>query len=400
MPFRHPRALMAAAAPDRSDPSGNLTVVGVAVGAMAILALAGALLAPPETSGARGSSYSTSADGAAAAYLTLTRIGYDVRRSIEPVSVIVADPRRTALVLASPDDPPSNADRRFVRDFVRRGGVVLATGCGGAAFLSSINATMPENALAEKETFDAMSPSALTAHAPRISMAPSCPAFAPAERYVSLYGGGEFGVVRTARIGEGTVVWWAGITPLSNDGIAEAGDFDLLLNTLGPQGERTVLWDEYYHGQRRTLWSFAARTPLPWAGAQALIVGIAALVTFSRRRAPIRSRAIEPRTAPMEFINTMAGLYGRANGTAAAVSTARGRLRRLLLQRTGQSSAVPDARLAAAAAPRARADAATLGALLDASARASEDSRLPAGDALRLVRELQQAAATATDEHG
>jgi hypothetical protein len=101
----------------------------------------------------------------------------------------------------------------------------------------------------------------------------------------------------------------------------------------------------------------------------------------------------------MEFINTMASLYGRANGTAAAVSTARGRLRRLLLQRTGQPSTVPDARLAAAAAPRARADAATLGALLDASAHASADSRLPAGEAVRLVRELQQAAATATDEH-
>jgi uncharacterized protein DUF4350 len=393
MPARSAGDLMAADAPDQPNGSRDLTVVAVAVGAMAVLALAGAMLAPPETGGARGSSYSSSADGGAAAYLALARLGYDVRRSIEPVTVIAADPRSTAIVLASPDEPATNQDRRFIRDFVARGGVVLATGCGGASFLSAMpEGTAQENVFADKQTFDATFPSRLSAGAPQISMAPSCSVFAPAEPYVTLYGHQQAAVVRATRIGDGLSVWWAGPTPLANDGIGDGGNFDLLANTLGPAGARTVLWDEYYHGQRRSLWSFAARTPLPWAGAQALIVGVVAVLTFSRRRAPVRSRPIESRTAPMEFIATIAGLYRRANGTAAAVSTARGRLRRLLLQSTGQPSTVPDARLAEAAAPRARTSATALAALLTATEQASEAARLRPADALQLVQQLQRTA--------
>src|SRR5919201_5760953 len=115
---------------------------------------------------------------------------------------MTADPTSTVLVLASPDDSPTNEDRRFIRDFVRRGGVVLATGCGGASFLSRGGPSVSENGFAEKQTFDVASPSELTENAPRISMAVSCPVFTPGEHYVGAYGSREFPVVRTARIGK------------------------------------------------------------------------------------------------------------------------------------------------------------------------------------------------------
>ena len=393
MPAGAARDMTGRDAESRRDESRNVTVVIVAVTAMALLSLVGAWLAPPVSGGARGSSFSTDPDGTEAAYVTLERLGYHVERSIEPVTVIAADPSTTVLVLASPDEPASNHDRRFVREFVTRGGIVLATGCGGASFLSSEAPPTNENPFVERQTFGSTFPSVLTTGVPRISLAPSCPAFASDEPYVTVYGSEQIRAVRMTRIGDGLAVWFAGLTPLANQGIADAGNFDLVLNTIGPPGARTVLWDEYYHGQRRSLWSFAARTPLPWAGAQALVIALAAVLTFSRRRAPIRPRTVEPRTAPMEFVTTMAGLYRQANARGAAVATARGRLRRLLLQATGQPPGIADASLAAAAAPRVRGDAASLDTLLGAAARAANDPRLTAGDALTLVRQMQQTAA-------
>ena len=54
----------------------------------------------------------------------------------------------------------------------------------------------------------------------------------------------------------------------SNAHITEAGNLQLLLNVAGPPAARRILWDEHYHGHSRSLWSYAAGTPLPWLGAQ------------------------------------------------------------------------------------------------------------------------------------
>ena len=90
---------------------------------------------------------------------------------------------------------------------------------------------------------------------------------------------------------------------------------ELLVNTLGPAGTRTVLWDEFYHGHTRSFWSYLADTPFFFAILQlAAIVGVA-LFTYARRRRPIRERVLEPRTSPLEFIDTMGGLYERARAS-------------------------------------------------------------------------------------
>jgi hypothetical protein len=136
------------------------------------------------------------------------------------------------------------------------------------------------------------------------------------------------------------------------------------------------------------LWSYVGRTPLVWAGAQLALGLCLAFVSFARRRGPIRPRRDEPRTSPIEFIETMGALYERGREAGPAVSTARGRVRRLLAGRSGLSAAASDDRLAAAA-QRYGLDRAGVESLLDRARLAAEDPATSERDAVALVRELQ-----------
>jgi Domain of unknown function (DUF4350) len=82
-----------------------------------------------------GSSFSHGPDGSAAAYVTLGRLGYLVRRSSDPMSALAIDPPSTVLILADPIQGPSNADRRALQSLAAAGATVLVTGCSGVSFL-------------------------------------------------------------------------------------------------------------------------------------------------------------------------------------------------------------------------------------------------------------------------
>lgn len=362
----------------------------VLVGLLALTASAGT---GNEAVGA-GSSFSNRADGARAAYLTLRELGYQVERSHDPLTAIVAEPASTVLVLASPGVGVSDQDKRALTAFLERGGVVLATGLGGALALGSEVKAQP---LSDRERYTYHPPADvdLTAGAPAITMAPELrnPALVSYER---VYGPAHEPVVMRARIGAGQAVWWGGSTPLTNEAVGEASNFELLLNVLG-DGTRAILWDEHYHGHARSLWSYAAATPLPWLLAQSALLGLAAMLTWSRRPGPLRPRVVDPRTSPMEFVETMGGLYERAGAAAAAVETARRRLRRLLASSSGLALETPDEQLARAAAARTALDGDALSDLLGDSVRASgRDSAA----ALSVVQRLQAASAAVSAAPG
>ena len=109
-------------------------------------------------------------------------------------------------------------------------------------------------------------------------------------------------------------MWWASSAPLANGAIGRPQHVELLVNTLGPPGARTILWDEFYHGHTRSFWSYLAATPFA-SRHRCRPCG-------DRRRwrssptpgAGVRSarRVVEPRTSPLEFVDTMGGLYERA----------------------------------------------------------------------------------------
>jgi uncharacterized protein DUF4350 len=357
-----------------------------AIALVAVLTAIGALLSPPGASGLPpGSSFSKDPDGSAAAYLTLQALGYDIRRSFEPLPSLALTPAATVLVLADPREPASEQDRRMIQSFIAAGGTLLVTGCEAAAFLGAANRIVEP--IRKERTFRAEFPSPLAAGVPRIAMTSFCGSPQPGSPFLSIYSDGQASVVKAARIGAGTAIWWAANSPIGNESIDAEGHLELLLNAVGPR-TRTIVWDEFHHGQRRSLWSYSRQTPLPWLLAQLGIVAIAAAAMFVRRRLPVRPEYVESRTSPLEFVETMAGLYARAGSAHDAAIVARSRLRRLLLDATGLGANVDDERLAAAAAVRFRLDRGELARALEPG----EDARIEA-QALPLVCRLQELSA-------
>lgn len=364
---------------------------------MIALLVTAAVLAPPAAANLpAGSSFSYGADGAAAALHTLSRLGYTVRRSFDPLGALSIDPAATVLVLADPAEVPTNSDRRALQAMVAAGATALLTGCGAMPFLTGSDVTMAPADVAPR-SFTARLESPLSAHAPRITMRTDCGAWNPGSRYAILYGDEHDAAVRFTTMGSGTIVWWAGSTPLVNASIDAPGNLELLLDVAGDRG-RTILWDEFYHGQRRSLYSYARTTPLPWAVLQLALVLAVAAAMFVRRRTPIFERPVDSRASPLEFVDTMAGLYARAGTAADAVATARLRLRRLLADTTGLAPDADDWSLAVAGAARRRLDSTEIAAALEAAAAAREDT-MTARQALPLVQRLQRCAA-ALDRRG
>jgi hypothetical protein len=131
-----------------------------------------------------------------------------------------------------------------------------------------------------------------------------------------------------------------------------------------------------------------AGTPLLWGVAQCGVLAIAGILTFARRRGPVRPAYHAPRTSPVEFIDTMATLYARAGAAPAAVGTALGRVRRLMIGRAGVPVTAPDERLGAAVAVRAGGSADEILSLLGRARQAASDSELRPDTAIEIVAEL------------
>jgi len=358
------------------------------------LSIISALLAPEAAEDLpAGSSLAKGPAGSAAAYLTLQDLGYVVSRSFEPVASLAVEPASTVLIVADPAQEASASDRRAVQSLASAGATVIVTGCRGASFLTEPReASSRDGAVRE---FPSLLMSPLTAGAPRIKMDSGCPRPELASRYLAIYGDADMAAVRLSRPGRGLIVWWASNTPMSNASIDAPGHLELLLNAVGAE-RRHVVWDEFYHGQHRSLYSYARQTPLPWLGVQVLLVTVVAAFMYVRRRAPIVELPAESRVSPLEFVDTMSDLYARVHAAGDAVSAARTRLRRLLVEATGIAPGAADDRLARAAAMRTGLNETELSRVLAASAAA--DAALDTDAALSLVRRLQECARAVTRE--
>jgi hypothetical protein len=372
----------------RPGGSRDLVVVIVAAAVMLLVAGVSTVIAPPDEGlGLRGSSLSSGAAGAKAGFLLLRRLGYVVQRTFDPMVALQADPATDMVVLMAPQVPPSMLDVTAMTRFVEAGGVVLVA--EEPAWLPSLTRGPVRASMATTPAPVIASPLAIGAPIIRMDHLGGAAAGEPRPPYTTIYADARGAAVIAARIGRGRVIYWASSVPASNAAIDEPGHVELLVNAIGPPLDRRVLWDEHYHGHRRSAWSYASGTPLPFALLQLGVIGLAAIVTVSFRRRPLRAVPDPPRTAPLEFVDTMGALYERAGATTTAVAVALAHLRRRLLVVSGLPADADDDTLARTAAGRAGVSADALGAVL---ARAREAARGPlaAGDAVSVVRSLQE----------
>jgi hypothetical protein len=209
------------------------------------------------------------------------------------------------------------------------------------------------------------------------------------ENEIPLYARGAEAVVVTYPVGNGRVIWWASSMPLTNGGITKTGNLDLLLNSLGAPGNAPVLWDEYYHGERRGLTGYLAGTPAPWMLLQAAVVYLFLLLAFGRRTGPVRMPVVESRLSPLEFVETLGALYKSAGAASGAVETVWQRFRYLVCSRLGLPPMAPIRQIFESARERLGWHEPGLFETLQRAERGARDPGISNQEALQIVDSLE-----------
>jgi Domain of unknown function (DUF4350) len=236
--------------------------LAIGFGVLVVLALVLSIFIASTDSGSGGlpSSYSTGNSGTKAAFLLLGQMGYKARRWTENPRLLASMAPHATLVLADPI-VSDQSDVEAVRQFLRNGGRVVATGPSFAVFLPKppLRAGAPHF---QWKVYRPDEPSALTRGIREIEMAPKF-YFNPKRADAPFRAGDEVPVTRIA-YGAGEVIWWASSDPMSNAGIREKDNVQLLLNSVGDPARGPVLWDEYFHQDGVTVVDTLMASPLRW----------------------------------------------------------------------------------------------------------------------------------------
>jgi hypothetical protein len=310
-----------------------LLIAGAMFVALVIVAL---LLASPESGQeTTPTTYSSDSSGAKAAYLLLQETGYHVERWERSLAEIETGDN-AALILAEPERYANERERARLRRFVREGGRLIAIGQSAGPMLpeNPSVAGLLEEAVWQKYT--AMAPSPITRAAPEITMAPRAQ-WTSHKSGLALYGRGEQTAVVTYPYGRGRVLWWASATPLTNAGLKEPGNLEFFLACLGDKATTRIYWDEYMHGYSRSRKASYEINLIGGILAQFVLLSAAVLWTFSRRSGPVRPADPEVRLSPLEFAETLGGLYEHAHASAVAVDICYQRFLYWLTKRLGMS---------------------------------------------------------------
>ena len=284
--------------------------------------------------------------GAKAAYLMLEELGRNVSgwtKSVGELNESLSDEEtaRTTLVLAAPnyDAMDEKELAAEVKTFLERGGRVLATGGTGATLLPDggvKDAGMLQGGLCHT----APEGPGLLARAGSVEMMEGAQWASDGARYEVEQRCGMDAVVVRYAVGKGEAVWWSSAGPLENEELKNDADLKLLLATIGDG--RDVVFDETLHGATKTMWDEAKGLPLGWLSLQAALLFGLLIVSFSRRRGPIRMPVVMPRSSPVEFAVSMGDLYEKAAASSAATEAAKRRLLRIVTREAGVAQGTVD----------------------------------------------------------
>jgi Domain of unknown function (DUF4350) len=332
------------------------------------------------------STYSSDSNGAKAAYLLLKESGYRVERWERPPRELPQGPG-ALLILADPLWVVNPEDKLALQRFLAAGGRVLATGSSGASLLPEGRVQPLDPLKGGWVTVKPSIPSALT-RGGDIKLNTWTRWAADNLAHVAHYARDEEAFVISYQFGSGKVIWWAAPTPLTNAGLREAANMELLLNSVGDPANTRVFWDEYFHGSRPGLWADVSDTPLRWAMAEAGLLLLAVLFTFSRRSGPVRPLVETSRLSPLEFVETLGGLYQSAQANQVALEVSYQRFQYLLKKRLGLAGQPDAAEMARAISQRRHYDRADFAVTLARCERGVGDPVLREKEAIELVQAL------------
>src|ERR1700730_3256388 len=383
--------------PSSVDP-GDRKLLLIAGTILLLLIVATVVFAPPpdeEEGQGITTTYSTTRSGAQAAYLLLGELGYRSERWERSPTDLPSDAEGKILILAGPVNFPDKKERDALLAFVRSGGWIVYAGRFPFLFLQSGAVAPPSftrTSSMTSETFTAVAPSPFTLGAPKITMNASNRWVASEGAQVPLYGEPEEPVVVTWRLEKGRILWWASPTPVTNSGISRDGNLPFCLDRIqaarpgANPDETAVLWDEYFHGYRGSLWDYFEKTPVPWAIFQLALVAVFVLLAFGRRSGPLYAPAAVSRLSPLEFVDTLGDLYRRASAGSAAVRVAHQRFRTQLVRRLALAPSISNMQMDAAVRERLGWKQPGLIDTLQRAEKAARKSDIHSSDALKIVQ--------------
>src|SRR6185437_5025548 len=273
--------------------------------------------------------------------------------------------------------------------FIAGGGRVIAAGMIGGMFLPENSSEFNPGPKRLSKEYGALTPSAITRAAPKVSLLP----FASWSKAtaIPLYGTKDAVYAVQMPHGQGEIIWLASPTPFTNAGIQLSNNLEFVLAALGDRQQTRVLFDEYVHGygdhNRRYGKSHPLRTALLL---QSLVLAIAVLFTFSRRSGPLRPVPPPSRLAPLEFVETLGGLYQQAGAAAVAVDVYYQRFQYWIARRLGLNKNATPEEIAKAVRDRWDVNDDTFHGTLLAAAAARYQPELPQKQALEIVQNLHE----------
>jgi uncharacterized protein DUF4350 len=367
--------------------SGDRKILLIAAGAFVLLVALGFLLAPSNTDSEVATTYSTASGGAKAAFMLLQELGYHVERWERPSSELAPD-NHTVLVIADPSTVPDGRQKAAIEKFIAGGGRVITTGIVGGMFLPENSSEFNPEPKGISKEYDALTPSAITRAAPKIQLIPY--ASWSQRTAISLYGTKDDVFVVQLPHGKGDAIWIAAATPFSNAGIRLSGNLEFVLAALGDKQQTRVLFDEYVHGYGEHN-SPRKRHPIALALVlQSVVLAIAVLLTFSRRSGPLRPVPPPSRLAPLEFVETLGGLYQQAHAASVAVDVYYQRFQYWITRRLGLNPNATPEDIARAVRDRWDLQDDAFLERLHAAAAARYQPDLPQRQALEIVQKLHE----------
>ena len=305
-------------------------VLGIAI--LLVMSAAAYLKSEQEKGDGNPSSYSTLRRGGKAAYLLLQQSGYPVERWQHSPKDLPADGHGILLIVAEPVSHPTNDESIALTRFLLHGGSILAAGMYPDAYVPKAAAANGSMRIGAAEC-KPMAPTRLTRGGSISQDGDLKWDSTDSSQVIHFADQKGNAVVVSYSAGNGSVEWWASAWPLENAGIREKNNLELLLNSTS--GYKRVLWDEYYQDEHHKSGEHKPVKAYSWALAQLALIGLAVVLTYSRRSGPLVPLVQQSRLSPLEFVETLGNVFRRARSTHVAVEIAFQRFRQVAARRLG-----------------------------------------------------------------
>jgi hypothetical protein len=275
-------------------------------------------------------------DGARALALWLDDIGYQVDESL--LNVFKLPEEADLVLLLQPTTVLTTAELDQLEAWVEEGGNLVIAGNNAATALAARHFDFDLSFLRQRA--EALAPQNPLFESPTVQNLPSVETQSgwrtERDDYVVHFASGETPVLVSFEHGNGRILLISAPFPLSNSGLKEEGNPELVLNILSAVDGPGVVWfDEWHHGLRTGGPDVSG--PIDWlrltpAGRAILYTSVVVFVAlalggraFGR---PVPLPKDSARRAPVEYITALANLNRRAGHRKSVMADYHHRLKR------------------------------------------------------------------------